>query len=599
MAVLPLRRANVIGPVAAKRAALDALQELGCVHLITGTTGGKDDLQGKDEGAEAREALRYLEDCPTRRHQAWQSVSFDMGGIVARTLAVKHKLREFEYRREFLIHRIGLLSKWGNFQLPPGDDIAGHRLWFYDVPLYQMDKVRASNLTWEEVNRDNRHAYVVVVAKAEPQVHEMPVARTHTGSISLHALMEEIHQLELQIEDLHAERASLTRWADRLRENLHAAEDRAALARAVDQTWSEHDLFVIQGWAPAESIDRIREFTDAEGLVLLERPPASRELPPTLLDNNDQLAGGQEIVSFWQLPGYHDFDPSPIVAVSFALFFAMIMSDAGYAMALAMILAVVWKRMSGSRSGERIQRLGVLIIGMAVVYGVLVGSYFGISPQPGSWPAKLQLLDIQDYPQMMRLAIIVGSVHLVLGNALSAWQGRHRHTAKGRLGWAVAIAGGLMLWLGWEHDPEGLLAQAGKLVMAGGLLGVLLFHGEQHVDGRRDLLKRLAHGALALTSVTKAFGDVLSYLRLFALGLASASLAMTFNELAAQIRGSGGAAGPYLSVGLLLLGHTLNFALILMSAVVHGLRLNLIEFYNWSVTEEGYPFRAFRKRSRR
>jgi V/A-type H+-transporting ATPase subunit I len=73
---------------------------------------------------------------------------------------------------------------------------------------------------------------------------------------------------------------------------------------------------------------------------------------------------------------------------------------------------------------------------------------------------------------------------------------------------------------------------------------------------------------------------------------------MTFNELAAQIGGAG-AAGPYLAIGVLLLGHTLNFVLILMSAVVHGLRLNLIEFYNWSVTEEGYPFRAFRKRSRR
>jgi V/A-type H+-transporting ATPase subunit I len=113
------------------------------------------------------------------------------------------------------------------------------------------------------------------------------------------------------------------------------------------------------------------------------------------------------------------------------------------------------------------------------------------------------------------------------------------------------------------------------------------------------VLKRLMQGGLALTSVTKAFGDVLSYLRLFALGLASASLAITFNELAAQIRGSAGAAGPYLAVGLLLLGHTLNFALIMMSAIVHGLRLNLIEFYNWSVTEEGYPFRAFRKRSGR
>ncbi|MBT8444746.1 MAG: hypothetical protein KJO13_08360, partial [Gammaproteobacteria bacterium] len=206
---------------------------------------------------------------------------------------------------------------------------------------------------------------------------------------------------------------------------------------------------------------------------------------------------------------------------------------------------------------------------------------------------------VQDYPQMMRLAIIVGSIHLALGNVLAFWQTRSRHVAKGRLGWALAIVGGLVLWLGSEDETGGPVMQIGIVLMTIGLACVLIFSGEQKVIGTKGIVKRLMQGGLALTSVTKAFGDVLSYLRLFALGLASASLAITFNELAAQVRISAGPAGMNLSVALLILGHSLNFALILMSAVVHGLRLNLIEFYNWSVTEEGYPFRAFRKRSGR
>ena len=182
---------------------------------------------------------------------------------------------------------------------------------------------------------------------------------------------------------------------------------------------------------------------------------------------------------------------------------------------------------------------------------------------------------------------------------MAAWRSRGRHTAWGQLGWALSISGGLLLWLGWEQDPAGTLSRVGQVALGLGLLAVLLFRGEQVVRTKKDLLMRLAQGGLALTSVTKAFGDVLSYLRLFALGLASASLAITFNQLAGQLNDATGPAGPYLATVLLLIGHTLNFVLILVSAVVHGLRLNLIEFFNWSVMTEGYPFRAFHRRSRR
>jgi V/A-type H+-transporting ATPase subunit I len=101
---------------------------------------------------------------------------------------------------------------------------------------------------------------------------------------------------------------------------------------------------------------------------------------------------------------------------------------------------------------------------------------------------------------------------------------------------------------------------------------------------------------MQFTNVSKAFGDVLSYLRLFALGLASAQLAVTFNGLAADASNRGG-IGLLLAILILLAGHTINFLLGLLGGVVHGLRLNCIEFFNWSLTEEGYAFEPFRRKA--
>ena len=104
-------------------------------------------------------------------------------------------------------------------------------------------------------------------------------------------------------------------------------------------------------------------------------------------------------------------------------------------------------------------------------------------------------------------------------------------------------------------------------------------------------------GLIGLTGVTKAFGDSLSYLRLFALGLASAQLAIVFNQLAAdasQVRG----VGVLLGLLIFLIGHTLNLLLAVVGGVVHGLRLNCIEFFSWSLTDEGQPFDAFETRAK-
>ena len=125
---------------------------------------------------------------------------------------------------------------------------------------------------------------------------------------------------------------------------------------------------------------------------------------------------------------------------------------------------------------------------------------------------------------------------------------------------------------------------------------MLLFSSDEPFSlAPKKLFVRLVAGVKGATQLTKAFGDVLSYLRLFALGLAAFKLAEVFNGMAAsafEIKG----VGLLLGVLILIVGHGLNFVMGIMSGVVHSLRLNLIEFLSWSLTEEGRPFAAFVKK---
>jgi len=469
-------------------------------------------------------------------------------------------------------------------------------LWFYRVPHQQLEQLQALDLPWQEVHRDQRFAYVTVIAEQEPPAQALPVPRTHTGAVPLETLQHQLEATEIELEELDAEHHLLSRWIFLLSQSLAHAEDQAALTHARTQTMQQDGIFMVQGWFPTREMPRLDAFVERHGLALQVEPPGDDETPPTLLDNPPTVSGGQDLVSFYETPGYRSWDPSTIVFFSFALFFAMILADTGYALVLGGIVAYYWKRMGQSETGRRFRVMATWGLGASVVYGMLVGSYFGISPPEGSLLARINILELNDFDTMMRLSIVIGCLHLGFANAMAAYYA-HSWPARARaLGWIAVIFGGLLFWLGSGDNGHAMMRSAGIALLVSGLAAIAFLGSTRKVDSLKAALLRLLDGLSSLTSITKMFGDVLSYLRLFALGLASASLAVTFNQLAGQVHDAVPGLGLLLSIMVLLLGHGINLGLGIVSGFVHGLRLNFIEFFNWGIEEEGPPFRAFAKK---
>lgn len=583
MSIVALRRVTLLGSRGGKQDTLRDLQRLGVMHLID-LGSEKRDAPAGGTASDTRKALAYLLDCPIKRHQVPNDPDFDHQAIVARALENQRQTRGLEDSIDFTRRRLRDLEPWGDFDFPPLESLANHRLWFYEVPHYKARQLAEVVLPWQEVHRDNRNRYIAVISQEEPSVDALPVPRTHTGSVPRHRLREELQRLVVRLDERVAEREALTRWIQLLHRHQAQAEDAASLGQAQHLTRDSEAIFAVQGWVPERAIEDARRLAEQRGLALLDEPVAPEDLPPTLLDNDERTAGGAEIVHFYQMPGYRNWDPSRVIFFSFAVFFAMILADAGYALLLLGAVLFFSKRLARSRSGTRVRNLGFALVGCAFAYGVLAGSYFGWSPPPDGWLARLRLFDVNDFDQMMQLAIGIGLAHLIVANATVAWHQRGQAAMLAPLGWILALLAGVMLYYG---------ITGGGAALALGLIAVAVFTDTRPVRKPLDLLKRTGGGLYALTNVTRAFGDVLSYLRLFALGLASASLAVTFNQLAADAAAAFPGLGVLLHALILTVGHALNFVLAVVSGVVHGLRLNLIEFYHWGISDEGYPFKAF------
>lgn len=598
MTIALLNKLTLIGAVDAKAEILEAVQRLGAIHLVALAEHQSNYLQSEYE--QLKEALMFLKAAPNKRRLQRPKADYDVSAVVSQILVNKIAREDVLDQVELICLRIKELKPWGDFEYSALSDLNEHRLWFYKIPLSKKTLLASLNLPWQIISEDHKVCYLLVVAEQEPSAEQVPFGRIHVGNLSLSELEEAHEKALVQLEDLNAQRESLTRWILPLTQSLDEAVDNAEKLKASEMALHVGTCFVMQGWIPESKLPALEQLRQQLPLAYQCEEAEASDEPPTLLQNSTRFGGGEEAVSFFQLPGYRSWDPSLMIFFSFSLFFAMILADAGYALLLAAFIGAFWKKLSRRETSIRIRNLMTAMIGASLAYGVMVGSYFGATPSEGSLLGYLHVLDMNNYGAMMKLSIGAGVLHLLLANAMVAWTDRQSLRVLASVGWISVIGSGFLLWLEYlSSESFSFSGSSNTQLLLAGLVLILLFTSSHKITRLADLWVRLFEGLTALYGLSKAFGDVLSYMRLFALGLSSASLAVTFNHLAVEARDSVSAGGVLLFVLILLLGHGLNFVLGVMSGVIHGLRLNLLEFYNWGVKGEGYPFSAFEKRKRR
>ncbi len=594
MSIVKQNKITLFGLCKDKQALLQGLQNLGCMHVIPLAPLPKEVEKIVSPRAEkAYKALKFLSQVEVKRRQIHHKENFNVDKLVAQALDLQLQIRRASDKKALLERRLMDIQPWGDIVYPPKEALAGYRLWYYILPLGKRRHLEKVDLPWSIVHIDNKHAYTVILSKTEPKPGLMPVPRIHLGSLSKQALLNDLEETELLLDELHSQRYGLTRFIYLLSVNIAEADDRAALASAAQKTLEDDDIVAVQGWVPVDAQGQVRDFAIENGIACLTEAPQKGEIPPTLLKQPKKMSAAKDLAMFYQVPGYYGWDPSWLLFGSFSLFFAMILADAGYGLLLLGGLAAYWKKLGASEKGKAYRLLGLSLTACTVAYGGLVGSYFGITPEPTSILSNLHVLDVNNFDAMMKLSIVIGAVHIGIANISMAYIHRHRRIAIAKLGWLAVIYAGLVYWLA-NGNSTGQNTAIGLAAI--GAIAIVGFSSERPINRALDHLLRLIDGLFSLKNLLNAFGDVLSYMRLFALGLASASLAITFNNLASDAYHSIAGGGLLIAILILIIGHALNLVLSLMSGVVHGLRLNYIEFYNWGQEEEGVAFERFARK---
>jgi V/A-type H+-transporting ATPase subunit I len=390
------------------------------------------------------------------------------------------------------------------------------------------------------------------------------------------ALQARLAEVEGELRANDARRARIAAEAlpalEALRRELH---DLLLLAEAQAQARTGKLLFVIEGWLPEPAVARLRARIAGElgpeiVVATVGTEPWTRGDAPVALANPRLFRPFELVTRAFPLPRYGSIDPTPFVAVFFPMFFGLMLGDVGYGLLLAAIAIVVRRR---SRPGGTVRAVAEMALGCAlfsIVFGVLFGELFGTLG--ASFGMRPLVFDRENalVPFLM-FTIALGAVHVVLGLVLAvigAWrQGRRRQAVGRGLTIAMIALSALALLAAFRILPSQLFTPAAIAVLI--VFPVLV----------------ALEGIIAVVELMSAFGHILSYARIMALGTASLMLAMVANRMV-------GAMGSVLvGVAFALLFHLVNFAIALFSPTIHALRLHYVEFFGEFYSPGGAAYR--------
>lgn len=486
------------------------------------------------------------------------------------------------------------LRQWGQFDAEVLGELAraGVPVHFHKLSTKAFKPEWAQEYALTVVSQDKSHT-LFVVAGPDTLPGEIPAP-----TIGLAAKEKELQEKQAHFAKVLSRIASAKERIPELEEKrarLYSELD-LHLASAAAVPAAEDTIVTLVGYAPTESDAAVTEALDKTGVFYLKEAAAVEDNPPIQLKNNWFVRQFELLTDMYGRPDYNEFDPTPYISVFFLLFFAMCMGDAGYGLALV-IGGILLRKTEMKDMAPLVTILG---IGTFVV-GIVMHTFFGVDiavlPWIPSWLKAVMITGtIAGFETQMVLALVIGVVHLCLAMVVKtvyATKNKGFLGSLGTWGWTLLIVGGVVV--GSLTMALSVPAQVTKwiVIVLGVLsaLGIFLFN-----DINRNPLKNIGSGLWeTYNTVTGLLGDVLSYLRLYALGLAGGMLGKAFNDIATMTLGDGGLGYIPFAI-ILIIGHALNLAMCCLGAFVHPLRLNFLEFFkNSGYDGKGRAYRPIKK----
>lgn len=522
-----------------------------------------------------RKALSLLKDVTPAEFA--EKVYGDLASNVIETINEK-EMAEAQVNQ--LVKEWEELKPWGKFDINNFKKLEerGLKLHFYKAKTSAMNPEWQSQYALSEVSTVGAYTYFVVVSDDENYefpLKELPAPESDYSTVEkkIDALRYEIEKKERHLAELKCHEKDIQKELDRTVSKLDLHLAHMSGTKAADDY-----VTVFEGFAPKEMEAALREMLDKTEVLYLADEAKVDDNPPIKLKNNKFVSMFELLTDMYGRPKYNEFDPTVWISIFFMLFFAFCMGDAGYGLVL-ILASLGLKKVLGD-----IAPLGVTLGIATTVIGFFFHTFFSTDMLtwtiiPEAVKKCMVPTDIAGFDGTMVLAIIVGIVHICLAMVVKTYQATKVNgflNSLGTWGWTLLIVGGIIV---------GGLALIGvidsaltKWIIIGiGILSALgiFFLNDLH----RNPLINFGSGLWeTYNTATGLLGDVLSYLRLYALGLAGAKLGEAFNAIGIQALGDGG-AGWIAFILIVVVGHVLNIAMCVLGAFVHPLRLNFLEFF--------------------
>ena len=603
---------------------LDNLRELGVVHIQQLQEGASSpQLQtALDEQQRYKQALQSLETA-SKTYKLEEVPTEDIYRTSPAVL-LKHveELQAEDLRIQHEIDatrkNVEVLEPWGEFN---PESIARLEKASNQQIFFWRSSTKSFNSQWEEmyfatpISEFSKNTYFITISEEKPDIQAEQIFLP-SGTLSQYQVL--LDELRTRLDALRGEllyinnnlRGTLEKGETQTRNEIQLGQ-----VRLSDERVAGDELHLLRGWVRADKSDDLTRYLDEANIFYEMEDPDFNDDVPIQITNGSYTRLFEPILKMYSLPNYHDLDPSIFFAPFFMLFFGLCLGDGGYGLLVLIAGIIMAKKCKGEM--QDYGRLAVWLGLMTVVCGLLTGTVFGIDMTQQNWailaPVKPYFLNengvgpIFGYSPMMVISVFIGLIQVLLGMLLKGCKAVKNYGwpySISTFSWLTAILSALTLF-GLPACGVTIPVIVQYLlygVIGVSALGIFLYNNPgSYKKPALGLLSNLGGGIWATYGMaTGLLGDLLSYIRLFALGLTGGVLGGVFNSLAYNMTES----FPWyirwiFMVIILLAGHGITFALSLISAFVHPMRLTFVEFFKNANFEGGGkaydPFRIIKE----